>query len=250
MSFPINSFEDILAAMEESPELATKLQTHVLTKALLKLPAVVGEPQDGDPPITDQLKRTDARISRVETVTGRVDGRTGDIEGRGYEARVARLLADRLYQELDMIHSTVVYRYDNEEDEKWFEPFNLKQPPERQLNKEQMRDLKDIDTVARGTRQNAAGLLQEFHVAVEASIIGEEHDVRRADRRSRLLANLTDGPCLPAIAAETLSERLKTLATMDSLGHTRISRDAFNSLELTGEALAQDVAVFFIERRR
>ena len=108
MTFPINSFEDIFDAMEQNPEFARRLQTYVLSRALLNLPAVVGEPQEGDPPISEQLKRTDATIAELKAVADRVDGRTGDAEGRVYEDRVATVLTDQLYLGMGLTNSKVV----------------------------------------------------------------------------------------------------------------------------------------------
>ena len=250
MTFPINSFEDIFDAMEQNPEFARRLQTYVLSRARLNLPAVVGEPQEGDPPIVEQLKRTDARIAGLKTVADRVDGRTGDAEGRVYEDRVATVLTDQLYLGMGLTNSEVVYQYPDKEIQELFDRVNKQKPPDQQLDVIQMRDLKDIGMVARATRQDEPGEPEVIHVAVEASITGGEEDLRRADRRSRLIGHLTNGPCLPAIAAETLKERVGRLATTDTRGQTTVSKESFNSLGTPGEALQQDITVFLIRRGR
>ena len=250
MTFPISSFEDIFDAMDQNPEFARRLTTYVLTRALINLPAVVGEPQAGDPPNIEQLKRTDVRIAELKTVSDRVDGRTGDAEGRVYEDRVATVLTDQLYLEMGLTNSKVVFQYPDKEIQDLFDSLNQEKPPDQQLDISQMRDLKDIDMVARATRQVDPGEPEIIHVAVEASITGEDDDLRRADRRSRLIGRLTNSPCLPAIAAETLSERVGKLATTDKLGKTAVSKEAFNSLGTPGDTLEQDITVFLIARRK
>ena len=87
----------ILDALEQNPELRRQLRQHVLTEELLKLPAIVGEPEDGDGTIVQQLKGLDTRMDGMNTRMDRVDGRTANQEGREYEAWAASQVHDLLW---------------------------------------------------------------------------------------------------------------------------------------------------------
>ena len=66
MTQPINTFQDILNALEREPELHKQLRQHILTEDLLKLPAVVGLLEEGEAPVTDQLRGLHAVIGPLE----------------------------------------------------------------------------------------------------------------------------------------------------------------------------------------
>ena len=59
---------------------------HLLTEALLQLPAVVGQPDPGDSPMVQQFKRIDQPPGqrRRRPVQGKSAARTGQLAGRGY----------------------------------------------------------------------------------------------------------------------------------------------------------------------
>ena len=67
MTQPINTFQRILPALEREPELRKQLRQHILTEDLLNLPAVVGLLEEGDEPVTGQLRGLHARM---ESTTG------------------------------------------------------------------------------------------------------------------------------------------------------------------------------------
>ena len=65
MTTPITTFQDIIDALERDPELRNQIRQHILTEALLQLPAVVGQPDPGEPPLTQQVRRIDSRLGNV-----------------------------------------------------------------------------------------------------------------------------------------------------------------------------------------
>ena len=97
---PIQTFEDILAAMENNPRLQAALRQHVLDQEFLQLPAIVRELQQAVAQLTqlvhDYIAATDARLEQIETrlerieddiaelKTGqaRLEGRFDHLEGR------------------------------------------------------------------------------------------------------------------------------------------------------------------------
>ena len=66
MTQPINTFQDILAALEREPELRKQLRQHILTEDLLNLPAVVGLLEEGEEPVTSQLRELHSVIGSLE----------------------------------------------------------------------------------------------------------------------------------------------------------------------------------------
>ena len=67
---PIATFEDILAAMENNPQLQAAMRQHVLDQEFLQLPAIVRELQQTVAQLAqlvhDYIAATDARLERLE----------------------------------------------------------------------------------------------------------------------------------------------------------------------------------------
>ena len=85
MTQPINTFQDILDALERDPELRKRLKQHILTEDLLNLPAVVGQLEADQPPLTDQVRNLTGQVenldSRVEGLAGQVENLDSRVEG-------------------------------------------------------------------------------------------------------------------------------------------------------------------------
>ena len=122
----INSFDDILQAMERDPALREAMRRHILTEELLQLPAQVklagkqrsptpGEPerletsvaqlQEGQNRLEASQEELKGRMDNLEAgqeeLKGRMDsmaGRLGDAVGHAYEARAVGLTPRRLRQ--------------------------------------------------------------------------------------------------------------------------------------------------------
>ena len=82
MTTPITTFQDVIDALERDPALRGQIRQHILTEALLQLSAVVGQPDPGDPPLTQQVRRITSRL--------------GNVAGAQYEERVARRAISRV----------------------------------------------------------------------------------------------------------------------------------------------------------
>lgn len=239
MTQPINTFQDILAALEREPELRKQLRQHILTEDLLNLPAVVGLLEAGEEPLTSQLRSLNARLEPAENRMRRVDSRTGEQEGRHYERTMARRAGRLLFEALGMRRARVIYRSMDSYGEQDFHAL-LEEQDRRPLNLQEFLDLDAIDFVAEGLMTNNEGTDQLTYVAVEASITGEARDVRRADRRSTLLSQTTGVPCLPVVIAEHLDHRLKASLLEENAAFPTVSAAKFND-GTPGEDLRQDV---------
>ena len=85
---PIATFEDILAAMEQNPQLQTALRQHVLDQEFLQLPAIVRELQrtvaELAQLVRDYIAATDERLSQIEQRLNRIEGDVTELKaGQG-----------------------------------------------------------------------------------------------------------------------------------------------------------------------
>ena len=102
MTTPINTFQDILDAMERNPELRDALRRHILTDDLLELPAQVkaltetvaalAETVDN---LSENVKALTLDAKETKANMARMGGHLSNLMGTNYESTVARI-ADRL----------------------------------------------------------------------------------------------------------------------------------------------------------
>ena len=97
---PIATFEDILAAMENNPQLQAAMRQHVLDQEFLQLPAIVRELHQTVAQLAqlvhDYIAATDARFSQIEERLDRLEAGQARLEGDVTELKAgqARLEGD------------------------------------------------------------------------------------------------------------------------------------------------------------
>ena len=97
---PIETFEDILAAMENNPGLQAAMRQHVLDQEFLQLPAIVRELQQAIAQLTqlvhDYIAATDARLEQIEARLDRLEAGQARLESDVAELKTgqARLESD------------------------------------------------------------------------------------------------------------------------------------------------------------
>ncbi len=229
MTTPINSFQDILDAMERDPALRDALRRHILTEEILALPAqvkalteaveaLVGETRGlragqkelragqeqlrsgqeelraevGGLRIGQEELRTDVGEIRIEM--GRLGGNVSNMLGTGYEGKVARM-ADRLARRnLGLADPKVVM--------KSYLPNPTPPLPEvdhgaeiGNITWEESDELALADVIVSGTDQDGA----QRYVLAEISITVQERDRVRAQRRAELLERATGVTTIPVV---------------------------------------------------
>ncbi len=229
MTTPINSFQDILNAMERDPALRDALRRFILTEEVLALPAQVkalteavealvnesrelragqeqlradvGELRAGQEQIRADVGELRAdvgelRVGVVElrTNVGRLGGDVSHMMGTGYEGTVARV-ADRLVRrELGLTSPAVVMRGRG----------NTATPPMPEIDQaaeagkitwNESDDLVMADVIVRATGQDGAPV----YVVAEISITVQERDRVRAQRRAALLEKATGVTTIPVV---------------------------------------------------
>ena len=255
MTTPITTFQDILNALERDPSLRRQLRQHILTEELLNLPALIGQPEE-DGTIFNQLKglhthvnRIETQAARTETRVDRIDGRTANQEGRVYEEWAASQVHDLLWFALGMQSAEVAYAAATRQGRQEIENLSNALPADQQLDRTQRQNLFSADIIVRGLLDGHL-----TYMAIEASITGGEDDVRRADSRSQLVAQVTGLPCRPAIAAASLTQRLETTILAPQAEFPTISAPSFNNLPHRGDEhppapIRQDVLVLPLDPR-
>ena len=164
---------------------------HFLTEALLQLPAVVGQPDPGEPPLTQQVRRLTSRL--------------GNVAEAQYKERVARRAISRV-KTLGIERARIAFSAT--ESQPSFHDAMSEAVEHGLISQEELDDLTDTDIILRGGNRR--------YVVIEASLEPDQDDLERAQRRARVLARATGEDTTPAVAAPQLPDGLRLLA--DSLG--------------------------------
>ena len=191
MSKPITTFQDIIDALERDPALKSQIRQHFLTEALLQLPAVVGQPDTGDPPMVQQIKNIDSRV--------------GNVAAAQYEKRAAHRATSRV-RNLGINRARIVLAPG--ESQPSFHDAMAEAVERGLISQMELDDLTATDIILRGTNHR--------HAVIETSLCPDEDDLQRAQRRARILARATGEDTTPAVAAPELPDGLRQQA--NSLG--------------------------------
>ena len=215
MTTPINSFQDILDAMERDPALRDALRRYILTDEVLALPAQVKALTEAVEALVNESRElrtgqeqlradvgelradvADLRAGQEElrTNVGRMGGDVSRLLGTNYEGK-ATVAAPRLARRiLGLANPTVVGRG-------WANNLVLPLPEADQaaengdITWEEADDLVLADVVVRATGEDGSFV----YVVAEISITVQERDRVRAHRRAALLEKATGVPTIPVV---------------------------------------------------
>ena len=231
---PIETFEDILAAMENNPRLQAAMRQHVLDQEFLQLPAIVRELQRAVAQLTqlvhEYIAATDARLEQIEARLdrleagqerleagqaqleasqeglkagqaqlgagqARLEGNVNRLIGSDYERKAARRASRLANRYLGMQDMQVIYAVTIPDNNRL--PAILDNAIRAGLmDASEADELEEVDIVMRGPN--------EYAVA-EVSVTLDENDVRRAQERAGLLSKATTEPVRAVvIGAHTL----------------------------------------------
>ena len=224
---PIETFEDILAAMENNPRLQAAMRQHVLDQEFLQLPAIVRELQQAVQELQqavaqltqlvhDYIAATDARLEQIEarldrleagqarlesdvaelkTGQARLEGNMNRLIGTDYEQKAARRAGRLAKRYLGMADMRVIYAVTMPDSNQFPEILDNAIKAGR-LSASEADELEEIDIVMRGPSEYAA---------VEVSVTLDENDVQRAQERAGLLSKaITEPVRAVVIGAHTL----------------------------------------------
>ena len=236
MTTPINTFQDIIDAMERNPRLREEMRRQILGEEILQLPAQFRVFLEAAAEIRDRSQRVESRLETLETgqaelragqeelragqeelradVTQlkadvrRIDGRLDRGFGAGYESKVTANLASILGQRAGLRRARILkgpgFRTDpNLED--------LLEAAESSgvLTAAETDDLLLLDIIAAAVSRQTS---ERVYAAVEASITAGDDDINRAAERAATLRKLSNTPVTAVLVAETVSETQRQLA--------------------------------------
>ena len=230
----INTMQDLIQLLRDQPEWAEELRGILLATELRDLPAavrelaqalatnssqaneglarietelgslrdhvatLVGQPEEGDQPILNQLKQLDSKVERI-------DSRLGNVAGTQYEERAAHRAIGRV-RTLGIERARIIFSPG--ESVASFHDAMAQAVDQGLISQEELEDLTATDIILRGANHR--------HVVIEASLGPDQDDLDRAQRRARTLARATGEDTTPAVAAPELPDELQQQA--ESLG--------------------------------
>ncbi len=208
MTTPINSFQDILNAMDRDPALRDALRRYILTEEILALPAQVQALTDavealviesrelraGQEKLRSEVTELRVDVGELRNNVGRMGGDISRIMGTDYEGTAARI-ADRLVRRnLGLVDPTVVMRGRG----------TNATPPIPEVDEaaknghitwDESDELSLADVVVSATGQDG----EQCYVLAEISITVQERDRVRAHRRAELLEKATGVTTIPVV---------------------------------------------------
>lgn len=184
----INTFQDILDALEQDPGLGEQLQQHILSGELRQVPGAVQELRDEVAGLRDDAARMGGDVRRTT--------------GRDYEGYILRFAERLITKNTDLERPTVVGSDRNG----WAMPNmknrNTEAASSGTIEFDEADDLEMADVVLSG-RTPQGGVR---YVIIEASITAQESDVLTARRRAELLHRVSGIPTIPAVVSVLITE--------------------------------------------
>ena len=233
MATPIESFEDILEALERNPALRDALRRQILTEELLQMPAQVNALTEAVQVLVESQRRFEQGQEEIKSTVGRLEGGQEEIKetlaslggnvsqlmGTNYEDHATKVARRYLFTQLGITGAQVFSSTRNAE------PLNAlaDQALEEEVITLQERNRLDrTDAVFLGT--DPAQGAQPVYVAAEVSITVQQDDVSRAIDRAALLGRITGTPAVPLVIGTRTAEgvdlrtaRLVTVPTEEEL---------------------------------
>ena len=236
----INTFEEILQAMERNPALRDAMRRHILTEELLRLPAQVSRMEtdvtelkadvaglkdgqarletdvadlkDGQARLEEGQARLETDVADLKDGQARISGQLGNIIGSEYERQAARLAGRRMRQQfglsrIEMLQAITVP-----------DKLDLTNLLDRAnetgaISQEEADDMELADLALRGLE--AGG--REVHVVAEVSLTVQDQDVQRAARRAAIMARAAGGTVHPAVIGESISSTALEAASREQV---------------------------------
>ena len=226
MNVPINTFQDILDALEQNPDLRDQLRRHILSEDILQMPAQlqavilqIGELQDGQQAIVARIEMLekrmgglegrmdglegrmgglerrmdglDGRMDGLDGRMGRVEGRLGNIEGGIYERRATQRAIPHVVK-MGITRPRVAFAGWSQAPQHFYDVLDDAVNDGR-IDEDEYIDLVRTDLIVRGTNnQNAL---------FEISLGPDDYDMTRSLRRAEILQRAAQEIVIPGVIA-------------------------------------------------
>ena len=196
MTTPINTFEDILDAMERDPALRDALRRHILTDELLQMPVRLEQFITEQREFNEDMRE---RSSNTLTKLDRMEGDSGTL--KGYWARNTAVSdAAGIAQDMGLEFVRTLTASD------------LMEMSRNQLDRETGRSFRRADLVIETTKEGA----QEY-VALEVSYTADQRDSGRALRNAGLLTQFTGRKATAGVASVRNTHEVEQLVESGEL---------------------------------
>ena len=189
MTTPINTFEDILDAMERDPALREALRRHILTDELLQMPLRLEQF------ITEQKDFNSNNLARLD----RMEGDSGTLKGH-WARNTAVSDAAGIAHDMGM------------EFVRTLTPSDLMEMAGDQLDREIGRSFRRADLVIEATKDGAPQ-----YVVLEVSYTADQRDSGRALRNAGLLAQFTGRKATASVASVRNTHEVEQLVESGEL---------------------------------
>ena len=196
MTTPINTFEDILDAMERDPALRDALRRHILTDELLQMPVrleqFITEQREFNEDMRERSSNTLTRLDRMEGDSGTL---------KGYWARNTAVSdAAGIAQDMGLEFVRTLTASD------------LMEMSRNQLDRETGRSFRRADLVIEAIKDGAPQ-----YVALEVSYTADQRDSGRALRNAGLLTRFTGRKATAGVASVRNTHEVEQLVESGEL---------------------------------
>ena len=242
---PIQTFKDILDAMERDPQLQEALRQYVLDEEIRRLPAAFQELRETVAELARTLQEfmasTNARLERLEAGQdelkagqdelkagqerleagqdelntkydelkdgqNRMQGQLNRVTGTDYERRVVRRLRRSARWRFGLERAAVVHSVTLSNIDDLLTLLDEAYQAGT-ISEAETDDAERVDIVISG---EAAGRMA--YVVTEVSVNIDRHDVERAARRAAVIARAADCPATAAVAGESITDEVRAHA--------------------------------------
>ena len=226
MAIPIESFQDILDALEQNPEYREAMRRHILDEEIRRLPAEFRELRETVDNLAqlvrDYIETTNERLGRVESDVAelkegqarleagqarleagyiRLEGRIGDVAGTAYERRIAKHCRGIASRHLGIKHPKILHNINVTENEALDSLLDTASETGA-ITDEQAYDLDLADIIIAGV--GAPGGAD--YAVIEVSETINDSDVDRAQERASILALAVGEPVVAAVIGKAVSD--------------------------------------------
>ena len=210
MTTPINTFQDILDAMEREPALRDALRRHILDEEFLQMPARlikieadIEELKAGQARLESDVSTLKEDMTAVKQEVATMGGHVSRLVGADYETRATALARRHIFRDMGIPGALV---------------FSTAKNPERLraladeaieagiLDDRNADDMERADIVLTASQPDGTAV----YILGEISVTANKDDMEKARRRAALLGMTTGVKCLPIVLAEEAEEGLET----------------------------------------
>ena len=213
MTTPINTFQDILDAIEREPALRDELRRHILGEELLQLPAQFRVFLEAVADMRETLNRMEQRVNALEegqhalrsdvstlkTDVARIGGDVSRLAGTDYEAYASRLARRRIFSAMGISGAQI---FSTARDPEPLRALADEALEAGALDERRANDMERADIVLTANHPDGAAV----YILGEISITAQQDDVATATRRAAILSTATGVTCIPIVLAQRVED--------------------------------------------